>query len=350
MAQDERQEAPSARKIQRARDEGNVAKSPEVVGFIVFVVGIFSIFVLFPFWIDRLKKIYQKALFYFSNDLSASNVIGILADMSLQISMILAPLFFVLVIGAIVSNIAQFGFILSPKAILPKLSKINPINGFKNVFSLKKLLDGLLITLKVIIAFVLGGVVLSLILGQITRIGSSDLFSQMIWIKNSAMLLIFTLLVLFLVMASIDFFLKRYQYIKSLRMTKQEVKDEFRQQEGNPEIKSRQRQMMLKNTMGKMMKSIPEADVVITNPTHYAIALRFNATDPAPVVVAKGIDFLAIRIKNVAREHNIEIVENPKLARAIYAEVDLEKPIPRSMFEAVAVIFAQIRRMQQAKK
>lgn len=338
----EKQEAPSARKIQKAREEGNVAKSPEVVAFLSFVAGGFAIFVFFPFWLDKLKKIYITCLGFFSSDFSLNNIFNLSLSILWNLGLILLPIFLILMLAGIIGNIAQFGFLLAPKVITPKLSKLNPIKGFKNLFSLKKLLDGLLITLKVLVAFILGGFLILSFLQQVPDIAMLNIFSQMIWVKDKVLILIAVLLILFFVMAISDFLIKRYQYIKSLRMSKQEVKDEYKQQEGNPEIKAKIRQIMMKNTMGKMMKAIPSADVVITNPTHYAVALRFSEKDPAPVVIAKGIDHLAIKIKGIAREHNIEIIENPKLARTLYSQVDLEEPIPVSLFEAVAIIFAQI--------
>lgn len=343
----EKQEAPSARKIQKAREEGNVAKSPEIVAFLGFIVGIFTIFALFPFWLNNFEGIYITCLQFFNTDFTFNNIFNLFLILLWRIALMLLPIFLALMLAGIIGNIAQFGFLLAPKVLKPKLSKLNPIKGLKNIFSLKKLLDGILITLKVFIAFILGGGLLLLFLQQIPQVAMFNLFSQMIWVRDKALILIAVLLILFFVMAMSDFLIKKYQYIKSLRMSKQEVKDEYKQQEGNPEVKAKIRQIMMKNTVGKMMSAIPSADVVVTNPTHYAIALRFSEKDPAPVVVAKGVDHLAIRIKGIAREHNIEIVENPKLARALYKQVDLEEPIPRSLFEAVAIVFAQIKSMQE---
>lgn len=346
----EKQEAPSARKIQKAREEGNVAKSPEVVAFLTFVVGIFVIFALFPFWLQNLQGIYLLCVSSFNQEFTFNSIFDLTLTLLWRMGLMVLPIFACLMLAGIFGNVAQFGFLLAPKVLKPKLSKLNPIKGLKNILSLKKILDGMLITLKVFVAFFLGGVLILLFLRQIPHVALLDIFSQATWVRDKAMILIATLLVLFFVMAMTDFLIKRYQYIKSLRMSKQEVKDEYKQQEGNPEVKAKIRQIMMKNTMGKMMQAIPSANVVITNPTHYAIALRFEETDPAPVVVAKGVDHLAIRIKGIAREHNIEIVENPKLARALYRQVDLEEPIPRSLFEAVAIVFAQIKSMQDKYK
>ncbi|PAF49518.1 flagellar biosynthesis protein FlhB [Helicobacter sp. 12S02232-10] len=345
----EKTEAPSSHKIQKAREEGNVAKSPEIVGFSGLLIGLLSIFVIFPFWLKHFEEIYKQALEWMRMDFTTENVFNLFLGLLGNILMMILPVFLVLIIAGIVGNIAQFGFLLSTKAIVPKLSKINPITGMKNLFSVKKLLDGMMITLKVFVAFGVGFFVFAGFLGDLEHIALFNLFDQMLWFRNKALILIAVLLFLFFVMAMADFIIKRRQYIKSLRMSKQEVKDEYKQQEGNPEVRAKIRQMMLKNSMSKMMGAIPSANVVVTNPTHYAIALRFKETDPAPVVVAKGIDHLAIRIKGIAREHDIEIIENPKLARELYKEVDIDAPIPKILFEAVAIVFAQVAKIQQTK-
>lgn len=345
----EKTEAPSSHKIQKAREEGNVAKSPEIVGFIGLLVGLLGIFVIFPFWLGSFEAIYVQALQWMSEDFTKDNIFNLLLGLVGNILIMILPIFLALMIAGVLGNIGQFGFLLSTKAVSPKLSKINPISGAKNLFSIKKLLDGAMITLKVFVAFMVGFFIFASFLGELEHIALFNVFDQMIWFKNKALILIMALLLLFFVMALADFIIKKRQYTKSLRMSKQEVKDEYKQQEGNPEVRAKIRQMMLKNSMSKMMSAIPSANVVVTNPTHYAIALRFGESDPAPVVVAKGTDHLAIRIKGIAREHQIEIIENPKLARELYKEVDVDEPIPRTLFQAVAILFAEVARIQQQK-
>lgn len=347
MPNTDKQEAPSAHKIRKAREEGNVSRSPELVGFFGILAGMVCVFFLIGFWIEGLEKIYLMCLGFFNTDLNMNRLFHLFFRVLIQVVMMLIPLFILLVLAGIVSNILQFGFLFSPKILKPKFEKLNPIHGLKNMFSLKKLLEGGMITLKVLACLCLGGMFLLFFLKEIPSATLLSLPSQMSWLKDKSLLLIGSILILFLILAISDFFIKKYQYIKSLRMSKQEVKDEYRQQEGNPEVRAKIRQIMMKNTISKMMKAIPTADVVITNPTHYAIALRFRENDIAPVVVAKGVDYLAIRIKGIAREHGIEIVENKPLARELYKQVDLEQPIPRSLFEAVAVVFAQLKNIQE---
>ena len=254
-------------------------------------------------------------------------------------------LFRSLVIGGVIGNISQIGLLLSPKAITPKLSKINPIKGFKNVVSLKKLLDGLLITFKVLLAFVLGFIVFLTFFGDIRTVALLDLFQQMLWFREKALILIAVLLLLFFTFAAIDFFVKRYQYFKSLRMGKKEVKDEFKQHEGDPEVKARIRQIMMKASRQKMLVNTAKADVVITNPTHYAVAVELKMTGDGgrhPFVVAKGVDHLAVRIKSVALEHGIRVMESPQLARDLYKSVDVDRDIPSHFFNAIIAVMQDL--------
>eukprot|EP01022_Parablepharisma_sp_SALTPOND_P014749 TRINITY_DN20347_c0_g1_i1.p1 TRINITY_DN20347_c0_g1~~TRINITY_DN20347_c0_g1_i1.p1 ORF type:complete len:215 (-),score=18.51 TRINITY_DN20347_c0_g1_i1:249-863(-) len=182
---------------------------------------------------------------------------------------------------------------------------------------------------------------------------------QLIWFKEKAMILIAALLFVFFIIAIIDLAIKRYQYFKGLKMSKQEVKDEHKQQEGNPEVKQKIRQKMFEMAGKRMMDQVPSADVVVTNPTHYAVALRYDQTqDRAPKVVAKGADRLALRIKEIARESLVQIVENPPLARELYKSVEVDEEVPEMMYQAVAELFAYVQKtqnksnmsMRQAKK
>lgn len=343
MADEEKTQAPSQRKIQKARQEGSVAKSPDLVGFMGLLIGLLLLFIIFPFWVNIFKGLYVECIRLFSMDFDIHAVFFI-SFMVLKVAAVCAlPFFLALMIAGVIGNVMQFGFLLSFKIIQPKLDKINPIKGAKNLFSLKKLLDGFMITLKVFIAFCVGFFIFVSFLNEVPSVSISPLEHQLVWFYKKALILIAALLAIFLVMGVLDFLIKRYQYIKSLRMSKQEVKDEFKQQEGNQEIKAKIRQIMMKNVMNKMMSNIPTANVVVTNPTHYAVALRFdNEKESAPVVVAKGMDHLAIRIKGIAREHEIPVIENPPLARELYRLVDVDRMIPSEMFQAVLELFRQV--------
>ncbi|RDU71334.1 flagellar biosynthesis protein FlhB [Helicobacter aurati] len=343
MAEEEKTHAPSQRKIEKAREEGSIAKSPDLVGFAGLIVGLFLLFIIFPFWVHNLQLLYIECTKLFRIDFTINNIFTLSITTFKVVFLCVLPFFLALIIAGIIGNVAQFGFLLSFKIIQPKLDKINPIKGAKNLFSLKKLLDGLMITLKVGIAFTIGFFIFIGFLDEVAGISLAPLHEQLKWLYQKALILISSLLAVFLVMAIIDFLIKRYQYIKSLRMSKQELKDEFKQQEGNQEIKAKIRQIMMKNAMNKMMSAIPTANVVVTNPTHYAVALRFDSDkESAPVVVAKGIDHLAIRIKGIARENDILVVENPPLARELYRLVDVDRMIPQELFSAVVELFQYV--------
>ncbi len=344
----EKTEAPSAHKIQKAREEGNVAKSPEVSGVIMMLVGLATIFFIFPFWIEKIREIYLYIITFPKEDIQVNDVVNIFWSLISIAGIMVLPIFGFLIIAGVLGNAMQFGFLLTTKAIKPKLSKINPVSGIKNVFSIRKLMDGGMITLKVLIALVVGGIIIFLFLHDIQGVAYMGLMDQIMWWRNKSLILIGAMIGVFSVMALADYLLKRRHFMKSLRMSKQEVKDELIQHEGNPEIKAKIRQLMRKNAMNRMMSAIPSAQVVVTNPTHYAVALAFDPKKHnAPKVVAKGIDFLAIKIKDIARQNDIEIIENPKLARSLYKDVDLDREIPPALFSGFIEFLKEVDRLRR---
>lgn len=351
MADEEKTEAPSARKIEKAREEGNVLKSPDVNAFLGLVVGLVLIFLCFNFWVDGISNIFFQIYNSFNQDLTRSDAISITISLTFQILYLLAPIFGALVLTGIVANISQSGFLLTTKAIQPKLQKLNFITGIKNIISLKKLLDGFLITFKVMTAFIIAFFVFLGFMKELTTVSLFPIGDQMIWLKDKALILIAILLAFFLVMAITDYLIKRYQYFKSLRMSKQEVKDEFKNQEGDQQIKGKIRSLMFQAAKKRMMQNIPGADVVVTNPTHYAVALRYDSTkERAPRVLAKGVDFLAQRIKDIAKEHEIPIIENPPLARALYKDVDIDKEIPETLYQAMVEVLIKVQQINDERK
>lgn len=351
MADEEKTEAPSARKIEKAREEGNVLKSPDVNAFLGLVVGLVLIFLCFNFWVDGISNIFFQIYNSFNQDLTRSDAISITISLTFQILYLLAPIFGALVLTGIVANISQSGFLLTTKAIQPKLQKLNFITGIKNIISLKKLIDGFLITFKVMTAFIIAFFVFLGFMKELTTVSLFPIGDQMIWLKDKALILIAILLAFFLVMAITDYLIKRYQYFKSLRMSKQEVKDEFKNQEGDQQIKGKIRSLMFQAAKKRMMQNIPSADVVVTNPTHYAVALRYDSTkERAPRVLAKGVDFLAQRIKDIAKEHEIPIIENPPLARALYKDVDIDKEIPETLYQAMVEVLIKVQQINDERK
>lgn len=343
MPEEEKTELPSDYKKQKAREEGNVGKSQEVTGFLALLFGLGIIFFTLPFVATRIKNIFIYALNFNLGEINATSALNLAVFIISESLLICAPIFAILLIAAIAGNVVQFGFLMSFKTIIPKFSKINFITGLKNMFSPKKLLDGALITLKVGIALSIGLFVFAGFLNELSSVALWNMPSQLMWLKNKALILGSILLLLFFFMSGLDFFVRRRQYINNLKMTKQEVKDEYKQLQGNPQIRARIRGLMRKMSSRKMLANVPKATVVITNPTHYAVAIRFIPNeDLAPVVIAKGTDLLAIRIKEIAREHNIPIREQKELARELYKLVDIDQYIPEQLFKAVIEVFQSI--------
>lgn len=344
MAQDEKTELPSDYKKQKAAKEGNVAKSQEVTGFLTLFIGFIIIFFMLPYLWDRINKLFIYILNTNTiDDFNASNMYDMAFHVIKESLLIVAPIFLALFIASIIGNVMQFGFLMTIKTIIPKFSKLNMIAGMKNVVSLKKIIDGILITLKVLIALGVGFLAFISFINELPQIAFSNIGHQIIWLKNKAMILASILLILFFLMALLDFYIRRKQYINSLKMTKQEVKDEYKQLQGNPQIRARIRQTMKKMSSKRMIGNVSKATVVITNPTHYAIALKFDKNeDVIPIVVAKGTDLLAIRIKEIARQHNIPIREQPSLARELYKLTEVDDYIPEELFEAVSRVLVSI--------
>jgi flagellar biosynthetic protein FlhB len=346
----EKTEEPTPKKLEDARKEGNVPKSQDVSSLVTLVVGVVVLIFYMKYMIFKLEQFYFYYFSFFSHQWSVNDIISLFIQSVLEIFILLAPIAIAIMIAGVLGNVAQFGFLFTTKTIQPKLSKINPISGLKNLFSLKKLFEGVKITLKVFIAFGVGFYLFYSWLVEIPKVELFDLFTQIKWIVEKVVILVWVMIAIFLVFAVIDFTYQRYSYKKSLKMSKQEIKDEMKNTEGNPEIKAKIRQIQMKMASQRMMTEIPKADVVVTNPTHYAVAIRYDRTkDKAPRVIAKGIDHLAQRIKEIARENDVMIVENKPLARQLYAEVELESEIPEQFYKAVIEVLVYVYKVKEKR-
>ena len=346
----EKTEEPTPKKLEDARKEGNVPKSQDVASLVTLVVGVVVLMFYMKYMIFKLEQFYFYYFSFFSHQWSVNDIISLFIQSVLEIFILLAPIAIAIMIAGVLGNVAQFGFLFTTKTIQPKLSKINPISGLKNLFSLKKLFEGVKITLKVFVAFGVGFYLFYSWLVEIPKLELFDLFTQIKWIVEKVVILVWVMIAIFLVFAVIDFTYQRYSYKKSLKMSKQEIKDEMKNTEGNPEIKAKIRQIQMKMASQRMMAEIPKADVVVTNPTHYAVAIRYDRTkDKAPRVIAKGIDHLAQRIKEIARENDVMIVENKPLARQLYAEVELESEIPEQFYKAVIEVLVYVYKVKEKR-
>ena len=339
--QDEKTEEPTSKKIEDAKNEGNVGKSAEVSGAAVLFFS--SIYLLFfsGQMFDEIRKMMLFIYSFIGKDIDDSVFFAITHTSVMAILYSLTPLFIMVIVFAFAFNLVQFGFIFTP--IKLEFSKINPISGFKNIFSLKKLLEALKLTAKLVIIFIVMYVIVILVADDIIAMMDMGVGASMYTLIKLTGYFIAAILLIIIIFAIIDFVFTKHYYIKSLRMTKQEIKDEHKQMDGNPEIKGRIRQIQMKMARQRMMADVKEADVVITNPTHYAVALKYEQSkSTAPKIVAKGIDFIALRIKDIARENEIPIVENPAIARALHDQLEIDEEIPEEFYKAIADIFTYV--------
>lgn len=343
--EEEKTEEPSARKIEKAREEGNVPKSQELSAFLILLMAFSIIFLASKLTFNSVALVFNHYMNFLDKELTISSVIALTLTLIKETTLILLPYLLAIFFIGVLSHIIQFGFLFTTKPLIPDFNRINPIKGIKNVISFQKIVKGLLDTLKVLLVFGIGFVVYLSFLKEISTVALLNIYSQLDWFFKKMLILVGVILLIFFVIAMIDLIYQRIRYKRSLRMSKTEVKDEFKQMEGDPQIKRKVRQIMMKRAMSRMMSNVPKADVVVTNPTHYAVALMYDETKhKAPVVVAKGTDLTALRIKSIAREHGIQIVENPPLARELYKLVDVDEMVPQELWQAVAEVLAFVRR------
>ena len=352
MADDaEKTEEPTPKKIEDARKEGNVPKSQDASGVVTLFVAILAVLMLFPF---MAKHMFALSSYYFSligTPLDKLFMIDIAIVTIKEFLLMVIPLATAVAIAGIIGAVAQFGFLFTTKSITPDLKKIDPIKGMKNLFSLKKLLEGVKVTLKSFTTLGVGFIFFFYFIIELPTVALFGLHDQLEWLKDKMMIIAFVMLFIIFVFAIIDIVIVRKQYFDGLKMSKQEIKDEMKNMEGDPLIKSKIRQIQMQAAQKRMMAEVPNADVVITNPTHYAVAIKYDEDKShAPIVLAKGVDNIAMQIKKIARENSVHIVQNPPLARSLYKEVEVDQAIPEALFGAVAEVLAYVYKMSGARR
>jgi flagellar biosynthetic protein FlhB len=349
MADDqEKTEEPTSKKIEDARQEGNVPNSRDTSGVFTLFVAILGILLIFPFMKDRMFLLVKYLFSLQGSPLNQTNIIDIAFIIMREFLLIVLPLALVVAISGIIGSLAQFGFIFTTKSLAPDLKKINPIQGMANLFSLKKLIEGIKITFKSHITLGVGFWFFFLFIQELPTVALFSLKDQLSWAVEKIIIIALVMLFVLFIFAMIDLVITRKQYFDKLKMSKQEVKDEMKNMEGDPHIKGKIRQIQMQAAQKRMMASVPEADVVVTNPTHYAVAIVYDEKKHrSPIVTAKGKDNIAIQIKKIARENGVHIVQNPPLARALFKEVDIDKQIPETLFATVAEVLAYVYKMNK---
>ncbi len=344
MAEDqEKTEEPTSKKIEDARREGNVPKSQDASGVVTLFVAILAVLMLFPFMAEHTVFLVKYYFSLIGMSLDKESMLDITLVTIREFLFIVMPLSIAVAIAGVLAALFQFGFLFTTKAIVPDLKKIDPIKGIKNLFSLKKVLDSIKITLKSFVTLGVGFIFLFYYILELPTVALFGLGDQMDWLLEKMLVIAAVMLFIILIFALIDLIIVRKQYFDGLKMSKQEVKDEMKNMEGDPLVKAKIRQIQMQTARKRMMAEVPKADVVITNPTHYAVAIKYDTQKAsAPVVVAKGMDFVAQQIKEIARENGVHIVQNPPLARSLYSEVEVDGVIPETLFAAVAEVLAYV--------
>ena len=339
---EERTEPATPKRREEARREGNVPKTRELPSaLIILCLGILFYFYGKSF-LDHLMKLFPL----FWKDISAQSgpdqILHIYFIATKLLMTILTPIFITIVFISLFSHLIQTGFIFSIEVLTPRFSRLNPINGIKRLFSLSALIELLKSSVKL---FIIGYIAYRILSAEVNRIIfclSGSIYQILLYTAKLSFKLIFNCGIAFLALSLLDYIYQRYQYEQNLKMTKQEVKEEMKQREGDPLIKSRIKSLQKKMAMSRMMQEVPKADVVITNPTRIAVALRYDSKSMyAPKVVAKGYGFIAAKIKEIAQRYGIPIIENKWLARMLIS-VEVGEYIPSKLYRAVAEILAYI--------
>ena len=339
--EEEKTEEATDRKKSDAKKEGNVPKSMEIPG--ATILTFVSLYLMFgaSYLFDTIKHIVIYLLEYIDDPLDSETYFHVTYSLFIDGLYALFPLFMLVLVLIFISNWAQFGMIVTPMKF--DLTKLDPIKGFKNLFSAKKFIEALKLTLKLVIVFIVMVILVMFTKDDILHSMNKPILSAIDSLMYLTMIYILVILFIVIIFAFVDLYVSRLFYFKSLRMSKQEIKDEYKNIEGDPQVKGRIRQIQREMSKKSMLKDVQESDVVITNPTHIAVALKYQQNiHNAPVVVAKGSDFLALKIKEIARENNIPIIEDKPLARALYAQIEVGNQIPVEFFSAIAEIFKQI--------
>ncbi len=345
----ERTELPTGKKVQEARKKGQIPKSRDLTSVCVLIMGGAAVYMSRNLMFTNFREIIESAWSqesfsvpgYFANSSFFTHILT-------SICMMVAPVVLTIVATAVILNITQMkGFLLSFEAMRISLGNVNPFSGLKRLFSLRSLTELVKSIFKM--AIVTYAVYSALWPDRMAlfELAGQEVSDFLNLIGMLALKLLFRVAGIMLVLSFVDFLYQKWQTRKDLMMTKQEVRDEHRQSEGNPQIKSRIRTIQRSLVRQRMLSRVPKASVIITNPTHFAVALRYESGMQAPIVVAKGVDFLAQKIIAVGRKHGVSIVANPPLARALYKQVNLEETIPVELYRAVAKILAYIFQQRQ---
>jgi flagellar biosynthetic protein FlhB len=347
---DDKTEKATPKKKSDARKKGQVFQSREVSAALILIIMIVTIKALG-------SNLYSQITLYMKNAFSEyvkvtgqfdlNMVMKLFIEALIVLARTVLPLLIVAALAAVIVGYAQVGVLFTFETLKVKGNRINPLSGFKRIFSVRSLVELLKSIIKIVIVMWVAYSYLKSKTNEVIALMDADLFGILSFIGDATFNVAIKISFAMVILGFADFLYQKYDYDKNLRMTKQEVKDEYKQTEGNPEIKGKIKQKQRQMSMRRMMQDVPKADVVITNPTHFAVAIKYDLEKAsAPFVVAKGQDYIALRIKQIATENKVQLVENKPLARTLYSTVDIGETIPPELFQAVAEILAFVYKLK----
>lgn len=351
FSSDDKTEEATPHKMSEARKKGQIARSKEVNTAITLIASTIILITLGEFMVNSFKEdIIEFFTGYLNLEINMDTLQSIIVIVLLRFAMVALPMIIPIMIMGVAANFLQTGFIHTTESLKPQFSKINPISGFKRMFSIRSLVE---LIKQIVVIVVVGYVEFGFLKDNFRKIltmGNMEFSSIITTLIDLSSDVFMKIALVMTAIALIDFLFQKFQFKKDMRMTKQEVKEEFKQMEGDPQVKGKIKQRQREMATRRMMQSVPDATVVITNPTHIAVALKYEeGKSSAPLLVAKGSGHVAIKIKELAKENNVPIIENKPLARLIFNEVDLEKEIPSEMYQAVAEILALVYKLKRQK-
>lgn len=348
----EKTEDPSQHRIDEARKKGDVAASKEL-NSVLILAGVFSVLTLSSIYLFEVISEYIEWLYTLDFGKVFTKELGtkVFKETFFAMGKCVAPVFVTSMVLGILSQVMQVGILYAPEAVSFKLDKVNPINGFKRIFSKKSIAEVVKGIFKFSIVLVITYMILNENMTSFIGFLHTEAAEAFAYGKTFAFRLSLAILVGLFVVALGDFAWEKYSYKEKLKMTKQQVKEEMKEKDGNPEVKQKIRAIQREMASKRTLSDVPKADVIVTNPTHISIVLRYDGeTMVAPQVIGKGQDHLALKIREIAKEHDIPIVENVPLARALYKTVKVGEGVPRSLYKAVAEILAFVYKVKRKKK
>ncbi len=353
MAQQDRTEKATPKQIERAREKGQVARSADAGGSLVLMAGLFGLTLLGPQIVDAAAESFRHILAQIADPARATSAAGLealLHGMIETMAITVGPIAGICMATGVAAGVAQVGFHPSPKALTPDFHRINPISGMRNLLSPNLAFEALKAVAKVSAVGAVAALAVVPGVGGLASLVGIPPGALGKVMGQRAMSVAQHAAYAYLAIGAIDLIWQRHRHAKQLRMTKQEVKDEQRQYSVSAEVRSALRRRQLQAARARMMAAVPEADVVVTNPTHYAVALRYDGTRTAPEVVAKGQDLIAAQIRKVAEENDVPVIPDPPLARALHGSTEIGQVIPEELYAAVAQVLAFVYRMAAQRR